>query len=72
LESTGLEEVQRIKDLHGKLAGTTWVHDHKGGEFPFTFGAADVIEDHATGQGQPWRVVGSSEVIVGQKPAVVR
>ena len=67
LETTKPEEVQGINNLYSKIAGSTWIHHYKGGKFPFTFGTNGVIENHRTWQGTPWRVVSSSEVILGKK-----
>jgi hypothetical protein len=61
------DELEEMKVLHDRLAGTTWLHNYNGGEFPFTFGRDGTIENHSSWEGQPWRVVSSSEVIVGEK-----
>jgi hypothetical protein len=61
------DNFEAIKGLHDKLAGTTWIHNYKEGRFPFTFGRNGTIEKHGSWDGQPWRVVSSSEVIVGEK-----
>jgi hypothetical protein len=61
------DDFEAIKALHNKLAGTTWIHNYKEGRFPFTFGGNGTIEKHGSWDGQPWRVVSSSEVIIGEK-----
>jgi len=67
LESSKPIEIQGINKLYNKIVGTTWIHHYKNGKFPFTFGTNGVIENHKTWQGTPWRVVSSSEVILGKK-----
>jgi hypothetical protein len=67
LESSKPIEIQGINKLYNKIVGTTWIHHYKNGKFPFTFGTNGVIENHKTWQVTPWRVVSSSEVILGKK-----
>ena len=67
LETTKPDEIEGINNLYDKIAGTTWIHHYKSGKFPFTFGTNGVIENHKTWEGTPWRVVSSSEVILGRK-----
>lgn len=65
--SAEIEGLDAMKALQDKLAGTTWIHNYKEGRFPFTFGRNGKIEKHGAWDGQPWRVVSSSEVIVGER-----
>jgi hypothetical protein len=58
---------EAIEALRDKLAGTTWIHNYKEGRFPFTFGRNGTIEKHGSWDDQPWRVVSSSEVVIGEK-----
>ena len=67
LETTKPDEIEEMNNLYDKIAGTTWIHHYKSGKFPFTFGTNGVIENHKTWEGTPWRVVSSSEVILGRK-----
>ena len=67
LESSKPNEIQGMNKLYNKIVGTTWIHHYKNGKFPFTFGRNGVIENNKTWQGTPWRVVSSSEVVLGKK-----
>lgn len=67
LESSKPNEIQGMNKLYNKIVGTTWIHHYKNGKFPFTFGRNGVIENNKMWQGTPWRVVSSSEVVLGKK-----